>query len=62
MTTEVLFFATGTARDIAGRRGQADLIAANNVLAHVPDIQDFVGGFRELLKPEGVATFEFPIC
>lgn len=60
VTTEVLFFTTGTARDIAGRRGQADLIAANNVLAHVPDIQDFVGGFREMLKPEGVATFEFP--
>jgi SAM-dependent methyltransferase len=42
----------------AGR--QADLIAANNVLAHVPDINDFVGGFTRLLKPHGVATFEFP--
>jgi SAM-dependent methyltransferase len=39
---------------------QADLMAANNVLAHVPDINDFVGGFARLLKPEGVATFEFP--
>jgi len=38
----------------------ADLIIANNVLAHVPDINDFVSGFRELLKPNGVATFEFP--
>ena len=35
-------------------------MAANNVLAHVPDIHDFVAGFRILLKPEGVATFEFP--
>jgi 2-polyprenyl-3-methyl-5-hydroxy-6-metoxy-1,4-benzoquinol methylase len=40
----------------------ADLMAANNVLAHVPDINDFVEGFRILLKPEGVATFEFPTC
>jgi hypothetical protein len=39
---------------------QADLTAANNVLAHVPDINDFVGGFAVLLKPAGVATFEFP--
>jgi hypothetical protein len=38
----------------------ADLTAANNVLAHVPDINDFVGGFTALLKPGGVATFEFP--
>jgi SAM-dependent methyltransferase len=43
---------------IAGR--QADLIIANNVLAHVPDINDFVGGVVKLLKPDGVATFEFP--
>lgn len=42
----------------AGRA--ADLIAANNVLAHVPDINDFVAGFAALLKPQGVATFEFP--
>jgi hypothetical protein len=58
--TERLFFSTSTGRDIAQRRGQAALIAANNVLAHVPDIHDFLGGFRELLLPEGVATFEFP--
>ena len=38
----------------------ADLTAANNVLAHVPDINDFVAGFARLLKPHGVATFEFP--
>jgi len=39
---------------------QADLLIANNVLAHVPDINDFVGGFSLLLKPTGIATFEFP--
>lgn len=39
---------------------QADLMVANNVLAHVPDINDFVAGFTSLLKPHGVATFEFP--
>jgi len=39
---------------------QADLAAANNVLAHVPDINDFTAGFSRLLKPSGVATFEFP--
>ena len=35
-------------------------MAANNVLAHVPDIRDFLAGFALLLKPEGVVTFEFP--
>jgi SAM-dependent methyltransferase len=39
---------------------QADLIVANNVLAHVPDINSFVAGFAPLLKPKGIATFEFP--
>ncbi len=58
--SEVQFFGTASAREIAGRRGQAALMAANNVLAHVPDIHDFLGGFREMLLPEGVATFEFP--
>jgi SAM-dependent methyltransferase len=58
--TEVVFFGTSTAQDLAARHGQADLIAANNVLAHVPDMLDFAGGFPRMLKPEGVATFEFP--
>ncbi|MES2711839.1 MAG: class I SAM-dependent methyltransferase [Pseudomonadota bacterium] len=58
--TEVMFFGTQTGLEIAARRGQAALIAANNVLAHVPDIHDFLGGFREMLLPEGVATLEFP--
>jgi len=58
--TEVMFFGADSARLLADRHGRADLIAANNVLAHVPDIQDFVAGFREMLKQEGVVTFEFP--
>jgi SAM-dependent methyltransferase len=57
--TEVRFFGNLTARSLA-ERAPADLMVANNVLAHVPDINDFVEGFRILLKPEGVATFEFP--
>jgi SAM-dependent methyltransferase len=58
--TEVMFFGEATGRELAARYGRADLMAANNVLAHVPDIGDFVSGFRELLKDEGALTFEFP--
>ena len=58
--TQVTFFGEATARDLATRGVRADLMAANNVLAHVPDIADFVAGFREVLKAEGVLTFEFP--
>jgi SAM-dependent methyltransferase len=58
--TEVAFFGEATGRDLAARGRRADLMAANNVLAHVPDIADFVAGFREVLKDEGVLTFEFP--
>jgi len=58
--TEVAFFGEATARRLAEAGHAADLLAANNVLAHVPDILDFTAGFRVLLKPEGVATFEFP--
>jgi len=54
------FFGVGLSDELAAAGRQADLIAANNVLAHVPDINDFVGGFARLLKPAGVATFEFP--
>jgi hypothetical protein len=57
--TEVAFFGEATGRRLAAR-GRADLMAANNVLAHVPDIGDFVAGFRELLADDGVVTFEFP--
>jgi SAM-dependent methyltransferase len=54
------FFSAHLARELAGQGKQADLAIANNVLAHTPDINDFVAGFAALLKPEGVATFEFP--
>lgn len=58
-TLEV-FFGEEMARDLASKGRGADLTAANNVLAHVPDISDFVRGFAALLKPDGVSTFEFP--
>ena len=54
------FFGVELARELAAQGRQVDLVAANNVLAHVPDINDFVRGFTLLLKPQGVATFEFP--
>ena len=60
IATEIVFFNSATAKRLAASGVQADLMAANNVLAHVPDIRDFVAGFATLLKPEGVATFEFP--
>lgn len=54
-----MFFGHNTARQLA-QEGRADLLLGNNVLAHVPDINDFVGGMPLLLKPEGVITLEFP--
>lgn len=54
------FFGVKLARELVAQGRAADLTAANNVLAHVPDINDFVAGFAVLLKPQGVATFEFP--
>ena len=58
--SEVSFFNEATARSLVAKGFSADLTAANNVLAHVPDIADFVRGFSVILKPEGVSTFEFP--
>ncbi|TPQ28514.1 class I SAM-dependent methyltransferase [Methylomonas koyamae] len=54
------FFGAQLAERLVAEGVRADLMAANNVLAHVPDINDFVRGFAVLLKPVGVATFEFP--
>ena len=54
------FFGVELAKKLVSQGKQADLTAANNVLAHVPDVNDFVAGFPHLLKPNGVATFEFP--
>lgn len=60
LTVVERFFGVALARELAAQGHCADLMAANNVLAHVPDINDFVAGFAVLLKPQGVATFEFP--
>ena len=54
------FFGVALANMLVAQGKQADLTAANNVLAHVPNINDFVAGFTVLLKQTGVATFEFP--
>ena len=54
------FFGFGLANSLMDQGKQPDLLVANNVLAHVPDIKDFVKGCALLLKPQGVATFEFP--
>jgi SAM-dependent methyltransferase len=58
--TKVAFFGTETAQALLEEGLAADLVVGNNVLAHVPDLNDFVEGVRVLLKPEGTATFEFP--
>ncbi len=54
------FFGVHLAKELLAQAKQADLITANNVLAHVPDINDFISGFTVLLKHHGIATFEFP--
>ena len=58
--TIVRFFGRETARDLAAAGHQPDLILGNNVLAQVPDLNDFVGGIKILLAPNGVVTIEFP--
>jgi SAM-dependent methyltransferase len=58
--TDVAFFGADTARRLAANGEAADLLAAKNVLAHVPDINDFVAGLAILLKPNGVFSVEFP--
>jgi 2-polyprenyl-3-methyl-5-hydroxy-6-metoxy-1,4-benzoquinol methylase len=58
--TEVTFFGEASARDLVKRHGPADLVLGNNVLAHVPDINDFVAGLKLMLKAGGVVTMEFP--
>jgi hypothetical protein len=56
----VKFFGVQTARELVADGRPADLLLGCNVLAHVPDINDFVGGLKIALKPTGVITFEFP--
>lgn len=54
------FFGLAFARRLVHERGRVDLLAANNVFAHVPNINDFAAGVHEILSPAGVATFEWP--
>lgn len=58
--TEIVFFGTGTANRLALEGKRADLLLGNNVLAHVPQLNDFVQGLKILLKPLGIITMEFP--
>ena len=58
--TEVRFLGAATGAEVAGRYGRADLVAANNVYAHVPDLRDFTAGLAALVKPTGLVTLEFP--
>jgi hypothetical protein len=58
--TEVLFLGEETGRKIAQVHGRADLVVANNVFAHVPDIVDFSRGLRELVDDDGAVTIEIP--
>jgi 2-polyprenyl-3-methyl-5-hydroxy-6-metoxy-1,4-benzoquinol methylase len=56
----VKFFGRNTAREVVAEHGHADLLLGNNVLAHVPDLNDFVAGMKILLAPGGIITMEFP--
>jgi C-methyltransferase C-terminal domain/Putative zinc binding domain/Methyltransferase domain len=58
--TVVRFLGAESGAEIADRHGRADLVAANNVFAHVPDIRGFAAGLRALVKETGVVTLEFP--
>jgi SAM-dependent methyltransferase len=58
--TDIRFFGSDTAADLIGKYGPADLIVANNVLAHVPDLNDFVRGLATLLSPNGTISIEVP--
>ncbi len=60
IATRVDFFGTRLAAELVADGGRADLIVGNNVLAQVPDLNDFVAGMAVLLKPEGLITLEFP--
>jgi 2-polyprenyl-3-methyl-5-hydroxy-6-metoxy-1,4-benzoquinol methylase len=60
VNTLVKFFGVKTAQEIVSNGTQADLLLGNNVLAHVPDLNDFVEGMKIVLKPDGMITMEFP--
>jgi SAM-dependent methyltransferase len=56
----VKFFGVSTAKELVAQGKQADLLLGNNVLAHVPNLNDFVAGMKIVLKPDGILTMEFP--
>ncbi|HEC26065.1 MAG TPA: methyltransferase domain-containing protein, partial [Gammaproteobacteria bacterium] len=58
--TDVKFFGVETAKELVKEGKHADLLLGNNVLAHVPDLNDFVAGMKIILNPQGVVTIEFP--
>jgi SAM-dependent methyltransferase len=58
--TLVKFFGTETAKEMVAEGKAADLLLGNNVLAHVPDLNDFISGMKIALKPSGIITMEFP--
>ncbi len=58
--TEVCFFGSDVAKDLVARRGTADLVVGNNVMAHVPDLNDFVAGLALLVADDGVVSVEVP--
>lgn len=58
--TWVKFFGVNTAKEMVVEGKSADLLLGNNVLAHVPDVNDFIGGMKIVLKPNGILTMEFP--
>jgi 2-polyprenyl-3-methyl-5-hydroxy-6-metoxy-1,4-benzoquinol methylase len=58
--TWVIFFSARTARELISQKGKADLLLGNNVLAHVPTVNDFVEGLKIALADHGVITMEFP--
>jgi SAM-dependent methyltransferase len=60
LRVEEVFFGEEAAKTLVQKYGKVDLSVANNVLAHVPDINNFISGFKVILAPNGVGTFEFP--
>ena len=58
--TEVRFLGAATGTQLAAAYGRADLVAGNNVYAHIPDLRDFTAGLAALVKPTGMVTLEFP--
>jgi len=58
--TIIKYFGRDTAKELAKKGKKADLLIGNNVLAHVPDLNDFVGGMKMILKSDGIITMEFP--